>query len=236
MVYKNDASKLRLAVRNYLVRMIGICSFAIAFNIILFFIVLPAVRPEMKDIQPVLSVAFLFVTVYCGVIIFVFCKKLRKNFADYSFQIDENRMVVHENNMTKEYAIADVSKIKILKKNKYLILMNNASRIYTSPFLEMQDEFEDALARIRMPEKGRSEKILNALSWFFVIGFLISRFIPNIWVYLFFSIGFVGISLVSIYMRLHMNIKPWVKAYVIIFYLFFDLLIVKSLLSVFKIM
>ena len=65
MVYKNDVSKLRLAVRNYLVRMIGICSFAIAFNIILFFIVLPAVRPEMRDIQPVLSVAFLFVAVYC---------------------------------------------------------------------------------------------------------------------------------------------------------------------------
>lgn len=234
MVYKNDAAKLKNALRNFRTRMISIFAFAIVFNFILFYLVMPKIQPDMAAAKNIFLILFPLLALYCGVLVFIFGKKLKKDFFYYSIEITDDKIIETERKSVKEYPLLEVKKIKILRANKYLVIMNNSNRLYTSEFLENQEDFNERLTKIKEPQKGSFERNINTLSWVFCIGFFASRFIPNIWVYIVFSIGFIVVSIFAIYRGLHMNIKPGAKIFSIIFYILFDALIINALISTLK--
>ena len=176
-------------INKYKTKMFLIYGFAILFNFILFYLVLPKYRPDFEKIKYVFLILFPALACYCIFLVLLFSKKLKKNYVEYAFEVSENKFIVTDDKSINEYEFKDINKIEQIEENKFIIYFNNHTRIVTSEFLENQESFYNDISKIHEIKKSSKNKIINILSWVFCIGFFTSRFIPNIWVYIFFAIN-----------------------------------------------
>ena len=234
MIYKNDSIKQKKCINKYKTKMFLIYGFAILFNFILFYVVLPKCRPDLEKIKYIFLILFPALACYCIFIVFLFSKKLKKNYVEYSFEISEDKFIVTDNKIIKNYEFKDINKIEQIKENKYIIYFNDHTRIVTSEFLENQENLYDDISKIHEIKKSSKNKIINILSWIFCIGFFTSRFIPNIWIYIFFAIGFIITSLINSYQIIFGNLKLLSKIYVVLLNLVIDGIIIYALYTVFR--
>lgn len=234
MIYKNDSTKIKMFINKYKTKMFLIYGFAILFNFILFYLVLPKYRPDFEKIKYVFLILFPALACYCIFLVLLFSKKLKKNYVEYAFEVSENKFIVTDDKRINEYEFKDINKIEQIEENKFIIYFNNHTSIVTSEFLENQESFYNDISKIHEIKKSSKNKIINILSWFFCIGFFTSRFIPNIWVYIFFAIGFIITSIINSYQIIFSNSKLWSKIYIILFDLIFDTLIIFGLYKLFS--
>lgn len=234
MIYKNDSTKIKMFINKYKTKMFLIYGFAILFNFILFYLVLPKYRPDFERIKYVFLILFPALACYCIFLVLLFSKKLKKNYVEYAFEVSENKFIVTDDKSINEYEFKDINKIEQIEENKFIIYFNNHTRIVTSEFLENQESFYNDISKIHEIKKSSKNKIINILSWVFCIGFFTSRFIPNIWVYIFFAIGFIITSIINSYQIIFSNSKLWSKIYIILFDLIFDTLIIFGLYKLFS--
>lgn len=234
MIYKNDSTKIKMFINKYKTKMFLIYGFAILFNFILFYLVLPKYRPDFEKIKYVFLILFPALACYCIFLVLLFSKKLKKNYVEYAFEVSENKFIVTDDKSINEYEFKDINKIEQIEENKFIIYFNNHTRIVTSEFLENKESFYNDISKIHEIKKSSKNKIINILSWFFCIGFFTSRFIPNIWVYIFFAIGFIITSIINSYQIIFSNSKLWSKIYIILFDLIFDTLIIFGLYKLFS--
>ncbi|HBB12904.1 MAG TPA: hypothetical protein DCZ76_01350 [Treponema sp.] len=234
MIYKNDSTKIKLFINKYKTKMFLIYGFAILFNFILFYLVLPKYRPDFEKIKYVFLILFPALACYCIFLVLLFSKKLKKNYVEYAFEVSENKFIVTDDKRINEYEFKDINKIEQIEENKFIIYFNNHTRIVTSEFLENKESFYNDISKIHEIKKSSKNKIINILSWIFCIGFFTSRFIPNIWVYIFFAIGFIITSIINSYQIIFSNSKLWSKIYIILFDLIFDTLIIFGLYKLFS--
>lgn len=234
MIYKNDSTKIKMFINKYKTKMFLIYGFAILFNFILFYLVLPKYRPDFEKIKYVFLILFPALACYCIFLVLLFSKKLKKNYVEYAFEVSENKFIVTDDKRINEYEFKDINKIEQIEENKFIIYFNNHTRIVTSEFLENKESFYNDISKIHEIKKSSKNKIINILSWFFCIGFFTSRFIPNIWVYIFFAIGFIITSIINSYQIIFSNLKLWSKIYIILFDLIFDTLIIFGLYKLFS--
>ena len=234
MIYKNDSTKIKMFINKYKTKMFLIYGFAILFNFILFYLVLPKYRPDFEKIKYVFLILFPALACYCIFLVLLFSKKLKKNYVEYAFEVSENKFIVTDDKSINEYEFKDINKIEQIEENKFIIYFNNHTRIVTSEFLENQESFYNDISKIHEIKKSSKNKIINILSWVFCIGFFTSRFIPNIWVYIFFAIGFIITSIINSYQIIFSNTKLWSKIYIVLFDLIFDTLIILGLYKLFS--
>lgn len=235
MIYKNDPDKLKLAVNKYRMKMFCIYAFAIIFNFVLFYFFLPKLDPTFESIRHIYLIMFPSLAAFCVIVVIIASNKLKKNFSEYSFEFtDENSMVVTNGGSVRIYNLAEIKKIECVSENKFIIYMNDRTRFYTSEFLENQEAFNSELAQYAEIQKSSSFTIFRVLSWIFCIGFILSRFFGNIWVYTFFAVGFAITSLITVYQCIFSTNKLWVKIYMTVFYLIFDSLIIYGLFMSFR--
>ena len=234
MIYKNDSTKIKMFINKYKTKMFLIYGFAILFNFILFYLVLPKYRPDFEKIKYVFLILFPALACYCIFLVLLFSKKLKKNYVEYAFEVSENKFIVTDDKSINEYEFKDINKIEQIEENKFIIYFNNHTRIVTSEFLENQESFYNDISKIHEIKKSSKNKIINILSWVFCIGFFTSRFIPNIWVYIFFAIGFIITSIINSYQIIFSNSKLWSKIYIVLFDLIFDTLIILGLYKLFS--
>lgn len=234
MIYKNDSTKIKMFINKYKAKMFLIYGSAILFNFILFYLVLPKYRPDFEKIKYVFLILFPALACYCIFLVLLFSKKLKKNYVEYAFEVSENKFIVTDDKSINEYEFKDINKIEQIEENKFIIYFNNHTRIVTSEFLENKESFYNDISKIHEIKKSSKNKIINILSWFFCIGFFTSRFIPNIWVYIFFAIGFIITSIINSYQIIFSNSKLWSKIYIILFDLIFDTLIIFGLYKLFS--
>lgn len=234
MIYKNDSTKIKLFINKYKTKMFLIYGFAILFNFILFYLVLPKYRPDFEKIKYVFLILFPALACYCIFLVLLFSKKLKKNYVEYAFEVSENKFIVTDDKRINEYEFKDINKIEQIEENKFIIYFNNHTRIVTSEFLENKESFYNDISKIHEIKKSSKNKIINILSWVFCIGFFTSRFIPNIWVYIFFAIGFIITSIINSYQIIFSNLKLWSKICIILFDLIFDTLIILGLYKLFS--
>ena len=234
MIYKNDSTKIKMFINKYKTKMFLIYGFAILFNFILFYLVLPKYRPDFEKIKYVFLILFPALACYCIFLVLLFSKKLKKNYVEYAFEVYENKFIVTDDKSINEYEFKDINKIEQIEENKFIIYFNNHTRIVTSEFLENKESFYNDISKIHEIKKSSKNKIINILSWVFCIGFFTSRFIPNIWVYIFFAIGFIITSIINSYQIIFSNSKLWSKIYIILFDLIFDTLIIFGLYKLFS--
>ena len=143
-------------------------------------------------------------------------------------------IIVVNNKIKNEYNLNELKKIEQIDKDKYALYMKNNNRIFTSEFLENKEKLYEELSSLKEIHKSSKNKILSILSIIFFVGFFTSRFIPNLWIYIFFALGFLVTSIISLYQNIFTNNKLWVKIYLIVFYLFIDTCIIYALYKVFK--
>ena len=234
MIYKNDSTKIKMFINKYKTKMFLIYGSAILFNFILFYLVLPKYRPDFEKIKYVFLILFPALACYCIFLVLLFSKKLKKNYVEYAFEVSENKFVVTDDKRINEYEFKDINKIEQIEENKFIIYFNIHTRIVTSEFLENKESFYNDISKIHEIKKSSKNKIINILSWVFCIGFFTSRFIPNIWVYIFFAIGFIITSIINSYQIIFSNSKLWSKIYIILFDLIFDTLIIFGLYKLFS--
>ena len=207
---------------------------AILFNFILFYLVLPKYRPDFEKIKYVFLILFPALACYCIFLVLLFSKKLKKNYVEYAFEVSENKFIVTDDKSINEYEFKDINKIEQIEENKFIIYFNNHTRIVTSEFLENKESFYNDISKIHEIKKSSKNKIINILSWVFCIGFFTSRFIPNIWVYIFFAIGFIITSIINSYQIIFSNSKLWSKIHIVLIDLIFDTLIIWGLYKLFS--
>lgn len=235
MIYKNDPDKLKLAVNKYRMKMFCIYAFAIIFNFVLFYFFLPKLDPTFEGIRHIYLIMFSSLAAFCVIVVIIASNKLKKNFSEYSFEFtDENSMVVTNGGSVRIYNLAEIKKIECVSENKFIIYMNDRTRFYTSEFLENQEAFNSELAQYAEIQKSSSFTIFRVLSWIFCIGFILSRFFGNIWIYTFFAVGFIITSIITVYKCIFSTNKLWVKIYMTVFYLIFDSLIIYGLFMSFR--
>lgn len=234
MIYKNDSTKIKMFINKYKTKMFLIYGSAILFNFILFYLVLPKYRPDFEKIKYVFLILFPALACYCIFLVLLFSKKLKKNYVEYAFEVSENKFIVTDDKSINEYEFKDINKIEQIEENKFIIYFNNHTRIVTSEFLENKESFYNDISKIHEIKKSSKNKIINILSWVFCIGFFTSRFIPNIWVYIFFAIGFIITSIINSYQIIFSNSKLWSKIYIVLFDLIFDTLIIFGLYKLFS--
>ena len=234
MIYKNDSTKQKFFINRYKTRMFLIYGFAILFNFILFYIVLPKCRPDFEKIKYIFLVLFPVLACFCIFVVFFFSKKIKKIYEDYSFEISEDKFIVTDNKSVKNYEIKDINKIEQIKENKFIIYFNDRTRIYTSEFFDNQESFCNEISTIHEIKKSSKNKIINILSWIFCIGFFAARFIPNVWVYIFFAIGFIITSIIHSYQIIFSSSKPFAKIYAVLLNLLIDGIIIYCLYTVFR--
>lgn len=234
MIYKNDSTKIKMFINKYKTKMFLIYGSAILFNFILFYLVLPKYRPDFEKIKYVFLILFPALACYCIFLVLLFSKKLKKNYVEYAFEVSENKFIVTDDKRINEYEFKDINKIEQIEENKFIIYFNNHTRIVTSEFLENQESFYNDISKIHEIKKSSKNKIINILSWFFCIGFFTSRFIPNIWVYIFFAIGFIITSIINSYQIIFSNSKLWSKIHIVLIDLIFDTLIIFGLYKLFS--
>lgn len=235
MIYKNDPNKLKLAVNKYRIKMFCIYAFAIIFNFVLFYFFLPKLDPNFEGIRHIYPIMFSLLAIFCVFIVFIASKKLKKNFSEYSFEFtDENSMVITNGGSVKTYNLTEIKKIECISENKFIIYMNDRTRFYTSEFLENQEDFNNELAQHAEIHKSSTFTIFRVLSWIFCIGFILSRFFGNIWIYTFFAVGFIITSIITVYQCIFSTSKLWAKIYMAFFYLIFDSLIIYGLFISFR--
>ena len=157
----------------------------------------------------------------------------RVPFLEYSFEILDNEIKIYENGKLRNYKIIDIQKIEMIRENLYVIYMKNHNRFYTSEFLENIEDFICDISKIKKIEKSSFYKILSILSWIFCIGFFIGRFIKNIYIYVFFALGFLITSIINVYQIINSPVKFWTKIYTVCVYLFIDSFIVYVLYKIF---
>lgn len=192
-------------INKYKTKMFLIYGSAILFNFILFYLVLPKYRPDFEKIKYVFLILFPALACYCIFLVLLFSKKLKKNYVEYAFEVSENKFIVTDDKSINEYEFKDINKIEQIEENKFIIYFNNHTRIVTSEFLENKESFYNDISKIHEIKKSSKNKIINILSWVFCIGFFTSRFIPNIWVYIFFAIGFIITSIINSYQIIFSN-------------------------------
>ncbi|MBQ5450731.1 MAG: hypothetical protein IIT57_11915 [Treponema sp.] len=234
MIYKNDSTKIKMFINKYKTKMFLIYGSAILFNFILFYLVLPKYRPDFEKIKYVFLILFPALACYCIFLVLLFSKKLKKNYVEYAFEVSENKFIVTDDKSINEYEFKDINKIEQIEENKFIIYFNNHTRIVTSEFLENKESFYNDISKIHEIKKSSKNKIINILSWVFCIGFFTSRFIPNIWVYIFFAIGFIITSIINSYQIIFSNSKLWSKIHIVLIDLIFDTLIIFSLYKLFS--
>lgn len=234
MIYKNDSTKIKMFINKYKTKMFLIYGSAILFNFILFYLVLPKYRPDFEKIKYVFLILFPALACYCIFLVLLFSKKLKKNYVEYAFEVSENKFIVTDDKSINEYEFKDINKIEQIEENKFIIYFNNHTRIVTSEFLENKESFYNDISKIHEIKKSSKNKIINILSWFFCIGFFTSRFIPNIWVYIFFAIGFIITSIINSYQIIFSNSKLWSKIHIVLIDLIFDTLIILGLYKLFS--
>lgn len=234
MIYKNDSTKIKMFINKYKTKMFLIYGSAILFNFILFYLVLPKYRPDFEKIKYVFLILFPALACYCIFLVLLFSKKLKKNYVEYAFEVSENKFIVTDDKSINEYEFKDINKIEQIEENKFIIYFNNHTRIVTSEFLENKESFYNDISKIHEIKKSSKNKIINILSWFFCIGFFTSRFIPNIWVYIFFAIGFIITSIINSYQIIFSNSKLWLKIHIVLIDLIFDTLIILGLYKLFS--
>ena len=234
MIYKNDSTKIKMFINKYKTKMFLIYGSAILFNFILFYLVLPKYRPDFEKIKYVFLILFPALACYCIFLVLLFSKKLKKNYVEYAFEVSENKFIVTDDKSINEYEFKDINKIEQIEENKFIIYFNNHTRIVTSEFLENKESFYNDISKIHEIKKSSKNKIINILSWVFCIGFFISRFIPNIWVYIFFAIGFIITSIINSYQIIFSNSKLWSKIHIVLIDLIFDTLIILGLYKLFS--
>lgn len=234
MIYKNDSTKIKMFINKYKTKMFLIYGSAILFNFILFYLVLPKYRPDFEKIKYVFLILFPALACYCIFLVLLFSKKLKKNYVEYAFEVSENKFIVTDDKSINEYEFKDINKIEQIEENKFIIYFNNHTRIVTSEFLENKESFYNDISKIHEIKKSSKNKIINILSWVFCIGFFTSRFIPNIWVYIFFAIGFIITSIINSYQIIFSNSKLWSKIYIVLIDLIFDTLIIFGLYKLFS--
>lgn len=234
MIYKNDSTKIKMFINKYKTKMFLIYGSAILFNFILFYLVLPKYRPDFEKIKYVFLILFPALACYCIFLVLLFSKKLKKNYVEYAFEVSENKFIVTDDKSINEYEFKDINKIEQIEENKFIIYFNNHTRIVTSEFLENKESFYNDISKIHEIKKSSKNKIINILSWVFCIGFFTSRFIPNIWVYIFFAIGFIITSIINSYQIIFSNSKLWSKIHIVLIDLIFDTLIIFGLYKLFS--
>ncbi|MBQ1672178.1 MAG: hypothetical protein II070_10360 [Treponema sp.] len=234
MIYKNDSTKIKTFINKYKTKMFLIYGFATLFNFILFYLVLPKYRPDFEKIKYVFLILFPALACYCIFLVLLFSKKLKKNYVEYAFEVSENKFIVTDDKSINEYEFKDINKIEQIEENKFIIYFNNHTRIVTSEFLENKESFYNDISKIHEIKKSSKNKIINILSWVFCIGFFTSRFIPNIWVYIFFAIGFIITSIINSYQIIFSNSKLWSKIHIVLIDLIFDTLIILGLYKLFS--
>jgi hypothetical protein len=234
MIYKNDSTKIKMFINKYKTKMFLIYGSAILFNFILFYLVLPKYRPDFEKIKYVFLILFPALACYCIFLVLLFSKKLKKNYVEYAFEVSENKFIVTDDKSINEYEFKDINKIEQIEENKFIIYFNNHTRIVTSEFLENKESFYNDISKIHEIKKSSKNKIINILSWVFCIGFFTSRFIPNIWVYIFFAIGFIITSIINSYQIIFSNSKLWSKIHIVLIDLIFDTLIILGLYKLFS--
>lgn len=234
MIYKNDSTKIKMFINKYKTKMFLIYGSAILFNFILFYLVLPKYRPDFEKIKYVFLILFPALACYCIFLVLLFSKKLKKNYVEYAFEVSENKFIVTDDKSINEYEFKDINKIEQIEENKFIIYFNNHTRIVTSEFLENKESFYNDISKIHEIKKSSKNKIINILSWVFCIGFFTSRFIPNIWVYIFFAIGFIITSIINSYQIIFSNSKIWSKIHIVLIDLIFDTLIIFGLYKLFS--
>ena len=234
MIYKNDSTKIKMFINKYKTKMFLIYGSAILFNFILFYLVLPKYRPDFEKIKYVFLILFPALACYCIFLVLLFSKKLKKNYVEYAFEVSENKFIVTDDKSINEYEFKDINKIEQIEENKFIIYFNNHTRILTSEFLENKESFYNDISKIHEIKKSSKNKIINILSWVFCIGFFTSRFIPNIWVYIFFAIGFIITSIINSYQIIFSNSKLWSKIHIVLIDLIFDTLIIFGLYKLFS--
>lgn len=234
MIYKNDSTKIKMFINKYKTKMFLIYGSAILFNFILFYLVLPKYRPDFEKTKYVFLILFPALACYCIFLVLLFSKKLKKNYVEYAFEVSENKFIVTDDKSINEYEFKDINKIEQIEENKFIIYFSNHTRIVTSEFLENKESFYNDISKIHEIKKSSKNKIINILSWVFCIGFFTSRFIPNIWVYIFFAIGFIITSIINSYQIIFSNSKLWSKIYIVLFDLIFDTLIILGLYKLFS--
>jgi len=234
MIYKNDSTKIKMFINKYKTKMFLIYGSAILFNFILFYLVLPKYRPDFEKIKYVFLILFPALACYCIFLVLLFSKKLKKNYVEYAFEVSENKFIVTDDKSINEYEFKDINKIEQIEENKFIIYFNNHTRIVTSEFLENQESFYNDISKIHEIKKSSKNKIINILSWVFCIGFFTSRFIPNIWVYIFFAMGFIITSIINSYQIIFSNSKLWSKIHIVLIDLIFDTLIIFGLYKLFS--
>ena len=234
MIYKNDSTKIKMFINKYKTKMFLIYGSAILFNFILFYLVLPKYRPDFEKIKYVFLILFPALACYCIFLVLLFSKKLKKNYVEYAFEFSENKFIVTDDKSINEYEFKDINKIEQIEENKFIIYFNNHTRIVTSEFLENKESFYNDISKIHEIKKSSKNKIINILSWVFCIGFFTSRFIPNIWVYIFFAIGFIITSIINSYQIIFSNSKLLSKIHIVLIDLIFDTLIIFGLYKLFS--
>ena len=234
MIYKNDSTKIKMFINKYKTKMFLIYGSAILFNFILFYLVLPKYRPDFEKIKYVFLILFPALACYCIFLVLLFSKKLKKNYVEYAFEVSENKFIVTDDKSINEYEFKDINKIEQIEENKFIIYFNNHTRIVTSEFLENKESFYNDISKIHEIKKSSKNKIINILSWVFCIGFFTSRFIPNIWVYIFFAIGFIITSIINSYQIIFSNSKLLSKIHIVLIDLIFDTLIIFGLYKLFS--
>ena len=234
MIYKNDPTKLKMCVNKYKTKMFLVYGFGILFNFVLFYVVLPKYRPDFENIKYIFLILFPALAFYCVFLVFLFSKKVKKNYAEYSFEISEDKFVVTNGKSVKNYNLKDVSKIEQIGENAFIIYFNNRSRIFTSQYLENQESFCNEISKIHETKKSSKNRIINILSWVFFIGFFTCKFIPNIWLYVFFAVGFVVTSIINLYRIVFGSNKLIVKIYVVVINLLIDAAIIYGLYNLFR--
>ena len=234
MVYKNDPANLKLAIRKYIIKMSLIYGFGIIFNFVLFYFYLPKIRPELEQIKYIYLIIFPSLTLFSAFLVYLNSKKIRNSYSNYSFEITNSKIIVIDDKIENEYNFYEIKKIEQIDKEQYVLYMKNKIRICTSIFLENKEKLHQELSKLFEIKNNTKKKVISFLSLFFVIGVFVSRFISNLWLYIFFALGFLVTSIITIYQIIFMENKLWIKIYSIALNIFLDICIIYSLSKVFN--
>ena len=211
-----------------------IYGFGIIFNFVLFFFFLPKIRPDLEQVKYIFLFVFPALALFSAFIVYINSNKIKKIYLEHSFEVTDSKIIVTNNKIVNEYDFNELRKIEQIDKDKYALYMKNNNRIFTSEFLENKEKLYEELSNLKEIQKSSKIKIISILSFVFCVGFFTRRFIPNLWIYIFFALGFLITSIISVYQNIFTNIKLWIKIYLIVFYLFIDTFIIYALYKVFK--
>ena len=193
MIYRNDVSYYKVAKKDYIKRTLLILVPSYLWAMFTIFIVLYG-EDGFKFIITVTSIGGLF-SICLGFIYNFY--KWKKDFYDYTIEILLDSININGKLIKSKIDNKNINKITIDERNKINIHVNN-KKFPLSNYIANKENLIDTLNSISKIEKTKNDKnYIEYLSIFFFCSLFLTRFIPDLRLYLIVAIGFILTTIIS---------------------------------------